>query len=244
MKVSMLMTDGSYDQGIPSNIYPAIPFTYQASEDQTQISFAENAIVASAPRRVKAAEEETRLQWIHLDVKDANGVGDHTSVLSHPTRYEQTYKTGIDVAKQSLEATRALLYSSHAYGKMAFAGVSDALLENGVALTVYSPSEQELTFSLRENNWLDRMAYVWLLDNETGMRIDLLTQDYTFDAKEGTTEGRFILQGVFKAPQGTTDIENGEASDDKAKARKLIIRDKMYIMVNDLMYDATGKKVK
>ena len=245
LKVSQLMTDGSYDQGIPEYIYPAIPFTYQASEGQTQISFAENAIVASAPRRrVAASEEQTRLQWIHLDVKDANGVGDHTSVLSHPTRYEQTYKTGIDVAKQSLEATRALIYSSHAYGEMAFAGVSDALLEKGVALTVYSPSEQELTFSLRENNWLDRMAYVWLVDTETDLRTDLLTQDYRYDANAGTTEGRFILQGVFKAPQGTTDIENGEASDNKAKARKLIIRDKMYIMVNDLMYDATGKKVK
>jgi hypothetical protein len=244
IKISELQTDGSYVQSIPEVIHSGVPFSYQASEEGF-LSFAGDALQSIAlVRRRALTEEEVRVQWLRLELKDAQGRGDETSVLSHPTRYEETYKTGIDVAKQSLEATRALIYSSHAYGAMAFAGVSDALLENGVALTVYSPSEQELTFSLRENNWLDRMAYVWLVDTETDLRTDLLTQDYRYDANAGTTEGRFILQGVFKAPQGTTDIENGEASDNKAKARKLIIRDKMYIMVNDLMYDATGKKVK
>ena len=244
MKVNWLMTDGSYDQGIPSTIDPAIPFSYQASSGQTRISFTGSSIVAAAPRRVAAEDEEVRLQWLHLDIKAADGVGDHTSILSHPTRYEESYKTGIDVAKQSFTASRALVYSTHAYGEMAFAGVSDALLETGIPLTVYSPAEQELTFSLRDNEWLDRMEHVWLVDMADGMRIDLLNGYYTFDATEGTIRGRFFIQGQFKAPNVATDLQNGQSDEvQSTKARKVLIDQKIFIEVDGRLYDTTGKIV-
>jgi hypothetical protein len=91
---------------------------------------------------------------------------------------------------------------------MAFAGVADSLLENGIDLVVYSPSAQELTFSLRENKFLNRLEYLWLADNETGARTDLLMDDYTFRADAGTAKGRFVLNGRFKAPQISTGIGN------------------------------------
>ena len=245
--ISVLQPDGGYEQVNPTSIKPAVPFSYQASAGG-KLAFESDAVLfvktdaAPAPRRrVPAAEEKERIQWIHLDVKDADGEGDQTSIYSHPTRYEQTYKTGIDVAKQSLTASRAIIYSSHAYGEMAFAGVADALLEQGVALTVYSPAAQELTISMRENDWLNRMEYVWLIDNETGMRINLLNSDYTFDAAAGTTSGRFFIRGQFKAPNTTTDIRNGAGIEEGA--RKVLIDQKIYIEVNGRLYDATGKIV-
>lgn len=243
--VSWLNEEGGYDQLIPDIIRPAIPFFYQAKADNEQLSFAGSSVAPSlAPRRVAASEEQVRIQWIHLDVKDAEGNGDEASIYSHPTRYERTYKTGIDVAKQSLTASRAILYSSHVYGDMAFAGVADSLLEAGVALTVYSPSAQELTISMRENDWLNRLAKVWLIDHETGASMNLLDGNYTFDAAAGTTSGRFTIQGVFYAPQVTTDIQNGQGEDAQGtKAHKVIIEDKMYILLNGQMFDATGKMV-
>lgn len=201
-------------------------------------------MAAPAPRRVAASEEQTRIQWIQLDVTDAKGESDHAGIYSHPTRYEDTYKAGIDVAKQSFEASRALIYSSHTYGEMAFAGVADALLENGVSLTVYSPKEQELTISMRKNDWLNRMAYVWLIDNEIGAQIDLLESDYSFNAEAGTTAGRFILMGAFFAPQITTDNGTVQSDDEDIKATKFIYNDKMYIQINGVIYDATGKLIK
>ena len=246
MKVSWLLTDGSYDQGIPEYIYPAIPFSYQATENQTRISFEGSSIVAAAPqRRVAAEDESVRKQWLHLDIKNDAGVGDHTSILSHPTRYEDAYKTGIDVAKQSLTASRAILYSSHAYGEMAFAGVADSLLEQGVALTVYSPCAQELTFSMRGNDWLNRMKYIWLVDHETGARTDLLWDTYTFEATEGTVRGRFTIEGVFRTPQITTDVESmSDERFEKEGARKVLLDQKMFIQVGERLYDSTGKLVK
>lgn len=241
LKVSWLLADGYYDQAWPEVIWPAMPFSYQASANgYLDFSSGDFNQAVSAPRRA-VYKENIQTEWIHLDVKDGNGVGDHTSVFVHPDRFEATYQTGIDVAKQSFTASRALIYSSHAYGEMAFAGVADALLEQGVALTVYSPSAQELTISMRDNEWLDRMAYVWLIDNETGAQIDLLESDYTFEAAAGTTDGRFILMGRFFAPQIATDID--EVDGEQAKARKIIIQDKMYILLNGQLYDATGKQV-
>lgn len=249
LKVSWLLTDGSYDQEWPETIWPAMPFSYQASANGS-LDFSKDNFnqAVSAPRRA-AYKENIQTEWLHLDVKDGNGVGDHTSVFVHPDRFEATYQTGIDVAKQSFTASRALIYSSHAYGEMAFAGVADSLLEKGVALTVYSPCAQELTFSMRGNDWLNRMRYVWLVDHATGARTDLLWDTYTFEATEGTARGRFTIEGVFRAPQITTDIENAEMmndemmNDEMMKVRKVLINQKMYILRGDQMYDATGKKV-
>lgn len=246
LKVSWLLADGSYDQAWPEVIWPAMPFSYQASANgYLDFSSGEfNQTVSSAPRRA-AYKENIQTEWIHLDVKDGNGVGDHTSVFVHPDRFEATYETGIDVAKQSLTASRAILYSSHAYGDMAFAGVSDSLLEKGVALTVYSPKEQELTISMRNNNRLNRLAAVWLIDYEKGMTTDLLWNDYTFDAVSGTMSGRFIIQGAFFAPGVTTDLDNIQGDNiQNTKARKVIIDQKMYIQINGRLYDANGKLLK
>lgn len=207
-KVCWLQADGSYKQEQPTVIPPAIPFSYQASQPGTLKFDANLTFVAQAPRKQSAAEALTETEWVHLDIFDAYGEGDETSLFVHPTRFEQTYKTGIDVAKQSLTAARPIIYSTHAYEDMAFAGVADSLLENGIDLVVYSPSAQELTFSLRENKFLHRLEYLWLADNETGTRTDLLMDDYTCHANAGTIKGRFVLNGRFKAPQISTGIGN------------------------------------
>lgn len=208
IKVCWLQADGTYRQEQPTVIPPAIPFSYQASAEG-ELNFKSNvSTIAAAPRKQSAAEALTETEWVHLDIFDAYGEGDETSLFVHPTRFEQTYKTGIDVAKQSLTASRPIIYSTHAYGDMAFAGIADSLLENGIDLVVYSPSAQELTFSLRENKFLHRLEYLWLADNETGARTDLLMDDYTCPANAGTIKGRFVLNGRFKAPQIATGIDN------------------------------------
>lgn len=240
--ISLLDENGDYLQRMPSVINPALPFFYQATAAGT-LAFGGTSEPRLAPRRVAADEESTQIQWMHIDLLNANGQGDETSIYSHPTRYEETYKTGIDVAKQSLTASRAIIYSSHAYGAMAFAGVSDEQMEEGIALTVYNPTEQELTFSLRNNAWLSRMAYVWLTDTETGTTIDLLDSDYTLTIPAGTTSGRFVLRGRFFMPMIPTDVDNVNGNEQE-KARKLLINEKMYIQINGRLYDATGKIVK
>ena len=233
----------AYVQEPADTILPARPFAFQTTESCTKLVFNnDHSLVYQAPRRV-AAVDNTETEWLHLDIKDANNRGDQTSLYVHPSRFDEVYEAGVDVAKLSFSASHALLYSTHAYGEMAFAGVADELLEQGVALTVYSPKAQELTISMRENEWLHRMTFVWLIDKATGAQIDLLESDYSFSAEAGTTAGRFFLMGAFFAPQITTD--NGTVQgDEDIKAKKFIYKDKMYIQINGVIYDATGKLVK
>ena len=136
-----------------------------------------------------------------------------------------------------------MLYTSHAYGEMAFAGVADSLLEQGVALTVYSPAAQELTISMRDNDWLNRMDHVWLVDHALGNRTDLLVGDYAFEASAGTLAGRFTIQGCFRAPLVTTGVEFTSDSfpQGRENACKFIREGKMYIVVNGQLYDVMGR---
>ncbi len=231
--VAWMQPDGSFYQEMPTAIPPAKPFAYQAA-DNGYLSFEDQALV------------DQSIQWIRLDITDADGAIDQTTVYSHPTRYTQTYQTGIDVAKQSLEASRPLLFSSLAYGDMAFAGVSDVRLDQGIALTLYSPKAQSLTVSLCDNEWLDRLEEVWLIDTRTGSETDLFDSDYTFDTDEGTTRGRLLLRGRFTIPPSTLDIDpvSDASTQGKVQAQKLLIRDKLYIRTNGHLYDAMGNLIK
>lgn len=245
LKVSWLQEDGSYVQEVPETIAPAIPLSYQAT-DNAYLWFDNTPLTQKLSARRRVAEEDHRkeTEWLHLTIEDDNSRGDQTSIFAHPTRFTEGYEIGIDVAKQSLTASRAILYSSHVYGEMAFAGVSDSLMEQGVALTVYSPAAQDLTISLRENEWLNRMESVWLIDKQEGMRLNLLNGYYTFNAPEGTTRGRFFIQGQFKAPNIATELEPvSDSSSNGAKARKVLMGQKMYIIVGEQIYDSTGKLV-
>jgi len=243
LAVSWLLSDGSFEQEIPDAIPPVAAFAFQAQTNGV-LSFAGSSLAAAAPLRKAPTEEQIPIQWLHLDIRDAKGVGDQTSIYAHPTRYDETYKTGIDVAKQSFTASRALLYSSHAYGEMAFAGVSDSLLMRGVTLTIYSPVAQELTISMRANNWLGRLDHVWLVDYETGVRTDLLTGDYTFDAAAGTTTARLAVEGEFPSPQISMENELVPADETlTTKAGKFLWQNKMFIRVNGRIYDANGKLI-
>lgn len=239
LKVSWPQPDGSYAQEWPEYIWPAMTFACQVPEEGV-LDFSTSNLHITAPRRY--AGEQTQTEWIHLDIQDADERGDQTSLFVHPARFADTYETGIDVAKQSFSASRALLYTELPYGAMAFAGVTDETLRQGVPLTVFSPAEQELTISVRDNGWLGRMEHVWLIDHTAGTRTDLLESDYVFAADAGTTAHRFTIEGAFKAQETIESFENGQANEQDRTPRKLLVDGKLMIQVGGVLYDAAGKR--
>ena len=85
---------------------------------------------------------------------------------------------------------------------------------------------------------------IWYLNDLKEQTSTLINNEntYMFTAEEGDTEARFIISATpINAPAVTTDIDNVS---DGAKARKIMINDKLYIILNGKMYDATGKAVK
>lgn len=98
------------------------------------------------------------------------------------------------------------------------------------------------TYALSEQNDLSRIEHVWLTDYEAGSTTDLLDRDYEFTTAAGRNDTRFAISIVFKQPGTTTDID-AVINDKGDETRKFIYHDKMYILHQGIIYDATGKKV-
>lgn len=215
VKICRLEEDGSYSQTQPTSIAPVIPFAYQAAANGS-LHFDANSFTFAAPQRRTPDEQEKETEWLQLKLDQGETVSDETNLFVHPNRFDNDYEIGIDVAKQSLTASRALIYSSHAYGPMAFAGVSDEQLKKGISLTVYSPDEQELQVALEPNEFQNRLEHVYLTDAEKGKQVDLLTETYRFRVGVGTTENRLSLYGTFIAQETPTGIEHVATDGEKA----------------------------
>ena len=91
---------------------------------------------------------------------------------------------------------------------------------------------------------MDDIEHIYLMDKEMGVTIDLLEEEYVFNATEMKSDTRFAINVVLKseganAPTGLDDSNvNGE------QTCKFFYQDKLYIKHNGVIYDATGKHVK
>ena len=106
-----------------------------------------------------------------------------------------------------------------------------------VAFKAGEDSEYRFEFTYSED-----AEPLYLFDTENNTYTQIMTgESYYFSTDDKAPHSRFIL--TRKAPQIATGVEptsDGEG----AKARKLLIEDKMYILLNGMLYDATGKVVK
>lgn len=83
---------------------------------------------------------------------------------------------------------------------------------------------------------------LYLFDTENNTYTQIMTGNaYYFTTTDKAPHSRFIL--TRRGPQIETGIEP-TSDGESAKARKLLIEDKMYILLNGMLYDATGKVVK
>ena len=99
------------------------------------------------------------------------------------------------------------------------------------------------TFDLDETSDVSEVEHIWLTDYELSRVVDLIDDVYEFTTSNGRNESRFALSVELKDEQQTpTGILNAGADD--GRTLKFIWQDKMYIMRNGVIYDATGKQVK
>ena len=98
-------------------------------------------------------------------------------------------------------------------------------------------NEYRIDFEYSEEN---EPLYLLDTDNNTYTRV-LTGNTYQFTTSDKDYHDRFLFTRM--APQVATGYENLDGGEG-AKAKKLLIEDKMYIMLNGMLYDATGKVVK
>jgi hypothetical protein len=72
----------------------------------------------------------------------------------------------------------------------------------------------------------------------------LIEQDYTFVAEAGTLTDRFAINAVVGVRHDPQGVDAVDANTDTTQPVKFLYRDKVYILHNGAIYDATGKKVR
>lgn len=141
------------------------------------------------------------------------------------------------------------IYGVHSHGDLSWIAISPEIAEGSMAIGYQVPTAGEYRLSLSETYVSDKIDQLLVTDHEMSPEIttNLLTEDYFFQVNQAETNNTRFTVSIHLAPQTPTDIGNvpGEGLNaDHAKPQKFIYHDKLYILRNGMIYDATGKQVK
>ena len=171
---------------------------------------------------------------------------DKTTFLISDKYSAAEYEINADLEKMFGENSYTLAtYSLSNDTRLAYNAMSRTDATNVIPIGYRAPAEGEYTFAINpryaENGDFERID---LIDYETGFVTNLLQSSYTFTSDRTQSDSRFALNVV---PQKETPTDVEPVTGDGAPAtgaRKVIIDNKLYIILNGKMYDAKGVMVK
>ncbi len=220
VKISILNTDNkTYTQKPAVTIEPALMWFYQAAADGV-LSFgtsAFNFVAGSSIQRAASNVQRStssvlqQTQWIQLLCGTEMEQTDETNIYLHPDRFSAEYDLGYDVQKLSTSGTLPFVWTSVAYGNLAFAALPDSIAVQGIALSLYAPAAGEMYLTVQDNNYMSRLEHLYLVDRMENAQVDLLEDNYVWFADAGTSTGRFYLYPILRTTsQGdvATDISS------------------------------------
>lgn len=201
---------------------------------------ASSSLPIYAPKR-KQEHQPTVRTGIILSGADAN---DKTTILVSDQYRAAEYEINADLEKMFGENGYTLAtYSLSGTTRLAFNAMSYSDATNIIPIGYRAPADGEYTFLINPR-YAQNGAFeqVNLIDYETGIVTDLLQYSYTFTTERTQNDCRFGLN-VVRRQENPTDINNGEGTNgEKANGvRKILLNNKLYILLNGHMYDATGR---
>ena len=241
--VSELRKDGSgYRQHVADTIYPARPFYYQAAEAGNLI-FGESLYFEAGVAQTVAAHIQTAnpvaTQWLQLVIRDTTDQTDEANICTHPTKFATAYETGKDLLKLHGNGQHIELYSLMPCGELSFNALPDSLTATGVRLGYHAAQAGTYTLRLTPNNYLERVAQVWLTDKQSNTRTDLLLQDYSFTTQAGEHQDRFAVYCVFRTQETPTGMHDGKTA---GVAQKILLDGAIYVVRHGEWFDLLGRR--
>ena len=210
-----------------------------------QIATSGNLSFALASRQNSPARYlEAQKREVEFEINLANGSHeDHTGLLI-AEQYSPAYEINADLEKMIGSMSVYTIYGGY---NLAYNALSPDDAKQFIPIGYVAPSAGEYTFSLDDNSDVNEIDHIYLTDYQESVTVDLMEQDYIFMTTSGKNESRFAINATLKEETDTpTDIDiiNGGGDLDGEKPIKFIYHDKMYILRNGVLYDATGKRVK
>lgn len=240
--------DGTdYDQYVASTkeLKPFFPFFFQetAGGGSGTVTFTLGNRMKKAPAYMRAGSE-VREAFVQIDY--TNGVSQDQTGVYVGNKYSDDLDFDDYEKMFGSQTTKPKVWLMHESTRMAFEAMSEERAAGSVPMGYRAPETDEFTFSISEYSNLENVESVLLDDNEAGIyNFNLLNSDYTFSSENVLfNDTRFVIRIVMKDENtgGTTGTENIDLRSEETQ--KFIYHDKMYILRNGVLYDATGKRVK
>lgn len=162
-------------------------------------------------------------------------------------KYTAEYEINADLEKLLSDGNTLRTYMRYGDMNMAYVAINETLAKEWIPVSVRIPADGEYTFSLHEASIAGELEGVYLIDYQNGDKVtNLIEQSYTFSSTAGTINGRFSINAKVGERQTPTGIDAINAGGDinSDKPFKFIYHDKVYIWLNGVIYDTTGKRVK
>ncbi len=154
-------------------------------------------------------------------------------------QYSPAYEINADLEKMIGAMSVYTIYGGY---NLAYNALSPEDAKTAIPVGYIANVAGSYTFSLAEGN-VDDVEHIWLQDYELERLTDLKDATYEFTTVKGKNETRFaLIIELKKKTDITTDIRDIETDGDGPT--KFIYHDQMYILLNGVIYDATGKKVR
>jgi len=155
----------------------------------------------------------------------------------------EAYEFNADYPKTP-NKTNFNIYGVHQSGNLSWVAISPAIAEGDMAIGYQVPAAGDYTLSLSEKYIAEEIESVFVTDHGVSPELttDLMVNTYTFSVHQAETNNeRFTVSIKVREKDNTpTNIGNSIV---ETHAVKFIRDDKMYILRNGLLYDATGKRV-
>lgn len=161
-------------------------------------------------------------------------------------KYSAEYEIGEDLEKMFGSAFTLSTYSMMNNTKLAYNALSPDEAKLAIPVGVRIPEDGEYTFSLNPRYEEANIERLDLIDYETSQITNLMTDSYTFTMTQGENTERFALNVTMRkeTPTGLeNDVNDANDANGANRVRKLIINEKLYILRDGMIFDATGKRV-
>ena len=193
---------------------------------------------ADAPARYMQAQEHEVEFEVLLSSEMSH---DHTGLLL-ADKYTPAYEINADLEK--MENPMSVYTLTGGY-KLAYNALSPNDAKQPIPVGYIANEAGTYTFQLDERSDVNEVEHIWLTDYELDRVTDLMEAAYDFTTIVGRNETRFALTVELRSGEEiATDIGNSVDGIDKDGAVKFIWHDKMYILNQGVIYDATGKRVR
>lgn len=198
-------------------------------------------ITPSAPARYTNEQEAIPEQEALILLNGEQGHDQMGLVIG--SDYTADYEMNADLSKMLGNANIVKTWMRYTDMDMAYVAINEQLAREWIPVTVHIPAEGEYTYSLMNSSTVDELEGLYLIDYETSAITNLIYDEYIFTAEAGTQSGRFAINAIVgerKVPTGA-DITGVDKNGNEPV--KFIWHDKVYILHNSVIYDATGKRV-